>query len=151
MPPVGIAYVCDLLDEWPQLARQSAHHTRLTRNLEDNLADPSIPRFQCSRDITGRGAAMIATEAAGNSGHRSAAAGIRWRFSSAKRRLIRSPVAAKRCWAATALASILARCCPAASRFHRSCFTFCFAIVNSRTTYLSINRIGQNAGEEEWR
>lgn len=36
MPPVGIAYMCDLPDEWLQLARQSARHARLTRNLEHN-------------------------------------------------------------------------------------------------------------------
>ena len=47
----------------------------------------------------------MATEEAGNSGHRSAAARIRWRFSSANSRPNRSPAAVNRCSAAFALAS----------------------------------------------
>ena len=42
---------------------------------------------------------MMATEAADSSGHHSAAARIRWRFSSASRRATRSPAAARGCYA----------------------------------------------------
>jgi len=41
----------------------------------------------------------MATEAADSSGHHSAAARIRWRFSSANRRATRSPAAARGCYA----------------------------------------------------